>query len=88
MALYEVRAPPFYRGNWQGDIYIIYTYHHISSHILYSELCLERSKSAISFVLVVVSDYIVIFDSSESSQNRNFRFRFEVIQQGISGLPW
>ena len=24
MALYEVRAPPFYRGNWQGDLLIIY----------------------------------------------------------------
>ena len=21
MALYEVRAPPFYRGNWQGDFF-------------------------------------------------------------------
>ena len=26
MALCEVRAPPFYRGNWQGDIFINYLF--------------------------------------------------------------
>ena len=41
MALYEVRAPPFYRGNWQGDyIYICFVYLHYNTLYTYKHTCL------------------------------------------------
>ncbi len=37
MALYEVRAPPFYRGNWQGGMFL---YYHHNAIIPY---CINKS---------------------------------------------